>query len=394
MVEFKRHYFTQLRHRLLEKECFIQLITGPRQVGKTTVVRQLFADAAFEGVYVVAEDGDDTSRLDQWWQRAAIVAAKSNRRVVLAIDEVQKIPQWSERIKRLYDEAKFNQTMPFALVLLGSSHWLLQRGTTESLAGRFEQTYMSHWTFSELKEAFDSTPEQYVYFGAYPGSMGFRSDEARWAEYIRNALIETTITKDVLLMTRIDKPALLRRVFELGARYSAQTVSYTKMLGQLQDAGNTVTLAHYLELLGAAGLLTGLPKFANQEMRSRASSPKLQVQNNALMSVFANQSFAEAQIDRIQWGRRVESAVGAHLLSHAGSDLEISYWNEGHAEVDFVLRRGNQLLALEVKSGHDKITGLKNFSAKFPHAQLLQLDDRGIAWQDFIAADPRDFFRG
>jgi predicted AAA+ superfamily ATPase len=394
MVEFKRHYFTQLRHRLLEKECFIQLITGPRQVGKTTVVRQLFADEAFEGVYVVAEDGDDTSRLDQWWQRAAIVAAKSNRRVVLAIDEVQKIPQWSERIKRLYDEAKFNQTMPFALVLLGSSHWLLQRGTTESLAGRFEQTYMSHWTFSELKEAFDSTPEQYVYFGAYPGSMGFRSDEARWAEYIRNALIETTITKDVLLMTRIDKPALLRRVFELGARYSAQTVSYTKMLGQLQDAGNTVTLAHYLELLGAAGLLTGLPKFANQEMRRRASSPKLQVQNNALMSVFANQSFAEAQIDRIQWGRRVESAVGAHLLSHAGSDLEISYWNEGHAEVDFVLRRGNQLLALEVKSGHDKITGLKNFSAKFPHAQLLQLDDRGIAWQDFIAADPRDFFRG
>jgi predicted AAA+ superfamily ATPase len=394
MIEFKRHYFTQLRHRLLEKECFIQLITGPRQVGKTTVVRQLFADEAFEGVYVVAEDGDDTSRLDQWWQRAAIVAAKSNRRVVLAIDEVQKIPQWSERIKRLYDEAKFNQTMPFALVLLGSSHWLLQRGTTESLAGRFEQTYMSHWTFSELKVAFDSTPEQYVYFGAYPGSMGFRSDEARWAEYIRNALIETTITKDVLLMTRIDKPALLRRVFELGARYSAQTVSYTKMLGQLQDAGNTVTLAHYLELLGAAGLLTGLPKFANQEMRRRASSPKLQVQNNALMSVFANQSFAEAQIDRIQWGRRVESAVGAHLLSHAGSDLEISYWNEGHAEVDFVLRRGNQLLALEVKSGHDKITGLKNFSAKFPHAQLLQLDDRGIAWQDFIAADPRDFFRG
>jgi predicted AAA+ superfamily ATPase len=394
MVEFKRHYFTQLRHRLLEKECFIQLITGPRQVGKTTVVRQLFADEAFEGVYVVAEDGDDASRLDQWWQRAAIVTANSNRRVVLAIDEVQKIPQWSERIKRLYDEAKFNQTMPFALVLLGSSHWLLQRGTTESLAGRFEQTYMSHWTFSELKEAFNSTPEQYVYFGAYPGSMGFRSDEARWAEYIRNALIETTITKDVLLMTRIDKPALLRRVFELGARYSAQTVSYTKMLGQLQDAGNTVTLAHYLELLGAAGLLTGLPKFANQEMRRRASSPKLQVQNNALMSVFANQSFAEAQIDRIQWGRRVESAVGAHLLSHAGSDLEISYWNEGHAEVDFVIRRGNQLLAIEVKSGHDKITGLKNFSAKFPHAQLLQLDDRGIAWQDFIAANPRDFFRG
>jgi predicted AAA+ superfamily ATPase len=394
MVEFKRHYFTQLRRRLLEKECFIQLITGPRQVGKTTVVRQLFADEAFEGVYVVAEDGDDASRLDQWWQRAAIVAANSNRRVVLAIDEVQKIPQWSERIKRLYDEAKFNQTMPFALVLLGSSHWLLQRGTTESLAGRFEQTYMSHWTFSELKEAFSSTPEQYVYFGAYPGSMGFRSDEARWAEYIRNALIETTITKDVLLMTRIDKPALLRRVFELGARYSAQTVSYTKMLGQLQDAGNTVTLAHYLELLGAAGLLTGLPKFANQEMRRRASSPKLQVQNNALMSVFANQSFAEAQIDRIQWGRRVESAVGAHLLSHAGSDLEISYWNEGHAEVDFVIRRGDQLLAIEVKSGHDKITGLKNFSAKFPHAQLLQLDDRGIAWQDFIAANPRDFFRG
>jgi predicted AAA+ superfamily ATPase len=196
------------------------------------------------------------------------------------------------------------------------------------------------------------------------------------------------------MMTRIDKPALLRRVFELGARYSAQTVSYTKMLGQLQDAGNTVTIAHYLQLLSAAGLLTGLPKFAKQEMRRRASSPKLQVQNNALMSVFANQSFEESQRDRIQWGRRVESAVGVHLLSYAGSDLEISYWNEGHAEVDYIIRWGNQLLALEVKSRHDKITGLKNFSAKYPNAQLLQLDDRGISWQDFISADPREFFRG
>ncbi len=309
MVDFKRRYFTQLKQRLLERESFIQLITGPRQVGKTTVVRQLFADPEFEGVYVVAEDGDDASRLNQWWQRAAIVAGKSDRRVVLAIDEVQKIPQWSERIKRLYDEATFNQSMPFALVLLGSSHWLLQRGTTESLAGRFEQTYMPHWTYSELKEAFGITPEQYVYFGAYPGSMGFLNDEARWSEYIRNALIETTITKDVLMMTRIDKPALLRRMFELGARYSAQTVSYTKMLGQLQDAGNTVTLAHYLELLSAAGLLTGLPKFANQELRRRASSPKLQVQNNALMSVLLNQTFEAAKSDRIAWGRRVESAV-------------------------------------------------------------------------------------
>lgn len=394
MVDFKRRYFAQLKQRLLERECFIQLITGPRQVGKTTVVRQLFADPEFEGVYVVAEDGDDASRLDQWWQRATIVARNSNRRVVLAIDEVQKIPQWSERIKRLYDEAKFNQSMPFALVLLGSSHWLLQRGTTESLAGRFEQTYMPHWTYSELKEAFGITPEQYVYFGAYPGSMGFFNDEVRWAEYIRNALIETTITKDVLMMTRIDKPALLRRMFELGARYSAQTVSFTKMLGQLQDAGNTVTLAHYLELLSAAGLLTGLPKFANQEIRRRASSPKLQVQNNALMSVLMNQSFEDAQSDHMHWGRRVESAVGAHLLSYAGADLEISYWNEGHAEVDYIIRWGNQVLALEVKSGHDKITGLKNFSAKYPNAQLLQLDDRGITWQDFIATNPREFFRG
>lgn len=394
MVDFKRQFFTQLKQRLLERDCLIQLITGPRQVGKTTVVRQLFAHVEFEGVYVVAEDGDDAARLDQWWQRAAIAARQSNRCVVLAIDEVQKIPHWSERIKRLYDEAKFNQSMTFALVLLGSSHWLIQRGTTESLAGRFEQTYMPHWTYSELKEAFGITPEQYVYFGAYPGSMGFLHDEARWADYIRNALIETTITKDVLMMTRIDKPALLRRMFELGARYSAQMVSYTKMLGQLQDAGNTVTLAHYLELLSAAGLLTGLPKFAHQELRRRASSPKLQVQNNALMSVLTKQTFKEAQSDRISWGRRVESAVGAHLLSYAGADLEISYWNEGHAEVDYIIRRGNQLLALEVKSGHDKITGLKNFSAKHPKAQLLQLDDRGNTWQDFIAANPREFFRG
>ena len=382
-----------MRRRLLAGGDLIQLITGPRQVGKTTLVKQLFSSAEFEGVYVVAEDGDDVSRLEQWWRRAAMIAAKSNRRVVLAIDEVQKIPKWSERIKRLYDEDKFAGSLSFALVLLGSSHWLLQRGTTESLAGRFEQTYMPHWTYLELKEAFGITPEQYVYFGAYPGAMEFINEETRWMEYVRSALIESTITKDVLMMTRIDKPALLRRMFELGARYSGQMVSYTKMLGQLRDAGNTVTLAHYLELLSAAGMLSGLPKFANQEIRRRASSPKLQVQNNAFMTVMLGQSFEEAKADRLQWGRRVESAVGTHLIAHANAGLEISYWNEGHAEVDFVIRQGEKLLALEVKSAHEKITGLKHFTAKYPHAQVLQLDDRGISWQECIATHPAAFFR-
>ena len=357
------------------------------------MVKQLFADKEFEGIYVVAEDGDIVSRLDEWWQRAVHLSAKSNRRVVLAIDEVQKIPQWSERIKRLIDETKFNRSMSFALVLLGSSHWLLQRGTTESLVGRFEQTYMAHWTFNELKAAFGITPEQYVFFGAYPGAMGFISDESRWMDYVRSALIETTITKDVLMMTRIDKPALLRRMFELGARYSGQMVSYTKLLGQLQDAGNTVTLAYYLELLSAAGLLSGLPKFAYQEIRRRASSPKLQVQNNALLSVMLNQSFEVAQQDRLQWGRRVESAVGAHLLAHSNPGLEIHYWNDGHAEVDFIIRQGERMMALEVKAAYDKITGLINFVAKYPMAPSLQLDVRGIPWQEFIAAYPMDFFR-
>jgi predicted AAA+ superfamily ATPase len=76
-----------------------------------------------------------------------------------------------------------------------------------------------------------------------------------WAAYVRDALIETTISKDVLLMTPVQKPELLRRVFDLACRYSGQMLSYQKMMGQLADAGNTTTLAHYLELLEGAGMV-------------------------------------------------------------------------------------------------------------------------------------------
>jgi uncharacterized protein len=386
---FERAQAGTLTARLLESRRFLQVVSGARQVGKTTVVEQVLGRLAIPSVFVSADEPaiGDTAWLSAQWDRARIVAADAGKSgAVLALDEVQKIPRWSETVKRLWDEDT-RARRRLKVVLLGSAPLLVQQGLTESLAGRFEVSHLPHWSYAEMRAAFGFSLEQYLYFGGYPGAAVLIKEPPRWRRYLLDALIETTIARDVLLMARVDKPALLRRLFELGCRYSGQVLSYTKMLGQLQDAGNTTTLAHYLDLLGGAGMLTGLQKYAGNAVRQRGSSPKLQVLNTALMTAQSGLSPDEARADREYRGRLVESAVGAHLANAAASgSCELFYWREQSREVDFVVRAGRIVVAIEVKSGRapDTFPGLAAFSQAFKPKRILRVGEDGVSLEEFL----------
>ena len=311
------------------------------------------------------------------------------------LDEIQKASGWSESVKRLWDEDT-RAKRRLKVVLLGSAPLLVQQGLTESLAGRFELLRLPHWSLAEMHAAFGFSVDQYVYFGGYPGAAPLASEPDRWRRYILDALVETTIARDVLLLTRVDKPALLRRLFDLGCRYSGQVLSYTKMLGQLHDAGNTTTLAHYLDLLGGAGLLVGLAKFSGRAVRQRGSSPKLQVLNTALMTAQTGLLFDEARVDREFWGRLVESAVGAHIANAAAAGTcELFYWRERNREVDFVVRAGKSVVAIEVKSTRrrDALPGMGAFSEAVRSSRALLVGGDGIALGEFLSQPVENWVR-
>jgi len=389
-VAFVRSQAAALRARLGEPRRFIQVVAGARQVGKSTLVGQVLEGLKQPNLFISADEPSigDNAWLSSQWERARIIAVDSGAAgAVLAVDEIQKIPRWSETVKRLWDEDT-RARRKLRVVLLGSAPLLMQRGLTESLAGRFEVLHLPHWSFDEMREAFGFSLEEYLFFGGYPGAAPLIGDPARWRRYLLDSLIETTIARDVLLMTRVDKPALLRQLFELGCRYSGQVLSFTKMLGQLQEAGNTTTLAHYLELLAAAGMVTGLQKYSGKTVRQRGSSPKLQVLNTALMTAQTGLTPAEARSDREFRGRLVESAVGAHLANAAASGTcELTYWREGGEEVDFVLRTGRTVTAIEVKSGRapDAYPGLAAFTERFKLKRTLIIGGDGIALEEFLA---------
>ena len=390
MTDFIRAQGRVLAARLTEPRRFIQVVAGPRQSGKTTLVRQIVSAAGVPFHYASADE--PTLRERAWigaqWQTAREMMRNAGRRgAVLVFDEIQKIPDWSEVVKRLWDEDTA-QKLPLKLVVLGSAPLLIQRGLTESLAGRFEVLHLPHWSFAEMRDAFGWPVEQYLFYGGYPGAAPLAREHARWARYVIDALIETTISRDVLLLTRVDKPALLRRLFELGCRYSGQILSYTKMLGQLHDAGNATTLAHYLELLAGAGMVAGLQKFAGSAARSRGSIPKLQVLNTALMTAQSGVTFDEARSDREFWGRLTETAVGAHLANAAAAgECELFYWRDRNREVDFVVRAGRRLTAIEVKSGRtrDAQPGLAAFAEAFETKRTLLVGEDGIPVEEFLA---------
>ena len=389
MPSFQREYAATLAGRLAEPRRFLQVVAGPRQVGKTTLVEQVLAAAARPSIMVSADEPAlrDAAWLSAQWERARLAAREAGKGgAVLALDEVQKVAGWSETVKRLWDEDT-RARLPLRVVLLGSAPLLVQRGLTESLTGRFEVLRLPHWSFAEMQAAFGFSLNRFLYFGGYPGAAPLASDPRRWRQYVHDALIETTIARDVLLLTRVDKPVLLRRLFELACRYSGQVLSYTKMLGQLHDAGNTTTLAHYLELLAGAGMVVGLPKYARQTVRSRGSSPKLQVFNTALLTAQSEFTPQDVRSDHEFRGRLVESAVGAHLANAAARGVcELFYWRESNREVDFVVRAGRALTAIEVKSGRvrDARRGLEAFATTFKPVRTLLVGGDGIPVEEFL----------
>ena len=388
---YERAQGAALAARLAEPRRFIQVLAGPRQVGKSTLAQQVAERLELPVRYAGADEPmlRGGAWIAQQWEAARLALGPAG--AVLVLDEIQKIPGWSETVKRLWDEDT-RARRPLRVGLLGSAPLLITQGLTESLAGRFEVIFLPHWSYGEMRTAFGWSLEQFVFHGGYPGAAPLVGDPERWARYVLDSLIETSISRDVLLLTRVDKPALLRRLFELACRYSGQVLSYTKMLGQLQDAGNTTTLAHYLELLSGAGMVCGLQKYAGDAARSRGSSPKLQVLNTALMTAMSGVTLTEARADREFWGRLVESAVGAHLANAAlCGDCRLHYWREGNHEVDFIVQAGRRLTAIEVKSGRAPVAhpGTAAFARAFKPQRCLLVGGDGIALEEFLSRPAR-----
>ena len=387
---YKRLIYNKIKKRIDEPRRFIQVLSGPRQTGKTTLAQQMLKSLDWPGHYATADEpalkGPDW--IEQQWEvvRRRLKTHTKARVGILVLDEIQKLPGWSETVKRLWDEDTFSE-LPLHVFILGSSPLLVQKGLTESLAGRFEMNHITHWSYAEMQAAFGFEMDEYIYYGGYPGSAALIGDRARWSGYIVDSLIETTISRDILLMTRVHKPALLRRLFELGCSYSGQILSYQKMIGQLQDVGNTTTLAHYLNLLQGAGLLVGLAKYAGEKVRQRASSPKLLVLNTGLMTATAYESLQDTRNHPKLWGRLVETAVGASLFNSViGKNIDLFYWADRNRELDFVLSRGNQLIAIEVKTTAHKtrLPGIAEFSKQFPAAKKLLVGSQGIPLEEFL----------
>lgn len=377
-----------LGQRLSAPRRHVQVVAGPRQVGKTTLVEQALAASSLPSLFVSADDPTlrDPAWLSSQWERGRRLASESEHGAILAVDEVQKVGQWSDMVKTLWDEDTRARRL-LRIVLLGSAPLLVQQGLSESLAGRFEVLHLPHWSYREMHDAFGFSLQEYLCFGGYPGAAALVDDPARWRRYILDSLVETTLSRDVLLLTRVDKPALLRRLFSLGCQYAGQVLSYTKLMGQLQDAGNTTTLAHYLDLLTSAGLLTGIGKYSGSEVRRRGSSPKFVPFNNALLTAALGLDPKDLLDDPALRGRFVESAVGAHLLNGSISgEYEVYYWREGQREVDFVVRRGGVVVAIEVKSGRvrDPLPGMAAFVTRFAPTRMLLVGEGGVPLDEFL----------
>lgn len=394
---YKRAEYQVITGRLKEPRRFVQVVMGPRQVGKSTVVKQVLKDLDAPYMFYSADNVPATNGgwiSNCWAAVRSLMSSNGWNSVVLVIDEIQKIANWSEVVKKEWDDDTFYDR-DIRVLLLGSSRVLLERGLSESLAGRFEEIRMSHWSFREMNECFGVTLDQYIYYGGYPGAAFLYDDLDRFRQYIQSSIIDATINKDILMDTPISKPALLRQTFELGAAYSGNLLSLNKMLGMLQDAGNAATLAGYINLLNESGLLCGLQKFGVDMARRRASIPKLQVYNNALKTLYSPLSFEQAIADRKAWGHIFESGVGAYLICQAfAGRFEVFYWREKNDEVDFVLRKNEAVVAIEVKSNAEKCTtGLDKFRRCFNPQAAFVVGDGGIGAEEFFSMDLNGLLR-
>ena len=397
MTTFERHHVSEVLDLLDRGESApIVAVVGPRQTGKTTIVRHALRRGRIPGWHIAVDDPDadepapwstgqrerDAEWLVSVWRAARKKVRTSEHGFLLALDEVQHIKDWSRTVKGLWDRDR-EEGRRLRVVVLGSAPWDMLTGIGESLVGRFMPVHVRQWSLREMA-AFDYSVEDYLYFGGYPYPARWRRNWRKWREYIVKSIVKPTIGKDILSLTRIDKPALLRRLTELIPRYSGQILSYNKMLGQLQDAGNTTTLARYLELLGNAGLATGLSAYPPHA--GRGASPKLNVLDPAIMTAALGYTPDEAKADKTLWGRVVESAVGAHLHNTLPPAATLHYWRQGDLEVDFVLARGPHVLGIEVKSGrsHRTLKGLRTFKERFPKARTLVVGGGGVPLDEFL----------
>ena len=388
---FKKKEYSILKDRLAEPRRFIQVISGPRQVGKSTMVKQVLNDTDIPYIFVTA---DGVSPQNQQWINEVWETARARKNFanlpefLLVIDEVHKVNNWSEAIKKEWDWDTFHD-INIKVVLLGSSRLLLKDGLTESLAGRFELIRMSHWTYEEMHEAFDLDLNQYIYFGGYPGSAQYIKDEKRWRSYIKDSIIAPAITQDILMTKTIYKPSLMQQLFFLGCTYSGEEMSLNKILGQLQDAGNVTTLANYLNILDETRLLKGMQKYAHDNARKYNSVPKLMVYNTALLSALSNTKYEQVYTAPKTWGRWVESAVGSYLLAKADElDYKVYYWRDRDEEVDFIIDYYGKLTAIEVKSGRRTTnTGLQVFKDSFNPEHALVVGSDAFPLEEFLRID-------
>ena len=390
-MEYIRRQYTTLKERIEEPRKFIQVIAGPRQVGKTTLVNQVLRQIELAYAVEVADgvDAKDTDWIRRVWDSArTAMLFRKEKEYLLVIDEIQKIANWSEAVKKEWDEDT-RKGVNLKVVLLGSSRLLLKKGLTESLAGRYELIRLGHWRYQEMRDAFGFTLDEYVYFGGYPGPAHLIRNERRWKKYVKDSLVAPAIDKDVIMTSNIYKPALMKRLFELGCGYSAEILSLTKLIGQLQDAGNVTTLAGYLEILNQCSLLAALQKYARDDARKYNSIPKYQVYNNALMTAYKGRTFEKDRIDPKVWGRWVESAVGAYLLGMAGElGYQLYYWREGDDEVDFIIANDGESIAIEVKSGRRGMnSGLPKFVKAFQPKLSFVVGTSGVSLEDFLSSD-------
>ena len=389
-MKYKRPLFYKLLSRLQEPRMFIQVIAGPRQTGKTTIALSLHNEMKCPIEYHTADDstGNTASWIDQIWESLRIrIKLEKKSEAILIMDEIQKISDWSATVKKHWDrDTKDN--ISIKLVLLGSSRLLIMDGLSESLLGRFELSYAGHWGFAEMQEAFGFSLEEYMWFGGYPGPVNLKNDELRFKEYVKNSIIEPTMIRDILLTTKIDKPALLRQLFDIGVECSTQIISYNKLLGQMQDVGNTTTLAKYLRLLEQAGLLSGLNKYIGNKITLKGSIPKFQVHNTALYSALKRYTFNEIYSNPSKWGYVIENAIGAYLVDQTvtNTNLSLFYWRDNGTEIDFVVLCGDQVIGIEVKSGDSGIPekAAKKFKDRYPNSKLILVGKQGISHELFL----------
>lgn len=389
LPSYRRDIVGTLRSRLSESRRFIQVVSGPRQTGKTTAILQALEGlAGFPCSFVQASPGVASSQ--EWLRREWSNARPSpqSTAAILVVDEIQLVDQWSAVVKELWDEDT-RVGADLRVVLSGSSSVLLMKGLSEGLTGRFEELRCHQWDFRECRDAFGFSLDDYLYFGGYPGAAALRGDKGRWLDYMESAIIAPSVLKDVIALDRVTKPALMEALFSLGAAYSGQEISYRKLMGQLDDAGNATTVAHYLDLLQDAGLLAGLQKHSQKLLKSRASSPRLIAFDTSLMVASYGRYREFLLTDPDRFGHLAESAVGAYLLKRGLREhFDVNWWREGDKEVDFVISSGEAVTAIEVKSGRIKGTrGLDAFCAENPSAKSLVVGSLQAPLENFLLGD-------